>query len=424
MSFSNLPPDVLRRVLKSLSLGNMKSDAIMDLLACERTCRAMRSAARDESVWHCVSLILYADDEDDVLDTKFAPAVHGHRTTQLYRQARQNIRLTQRSAHYLITEVFDDQPVHTLSAPRWRAWCSKLFLHFSKDDGIVQAGATLQLTQRAAELLACYAEDKLLRLMEACLLCSAHRQPDAFHRFELTERDVEVTEQMQCTLYGETSTRSRGTLSWDHRAHPPTTDVLQLNLPMPLHAAADRRTFTCIKVADDAVGKKLMLRIARRAGITRMSFRCMETFFERFQLIVAKVLVPAGLVLFESSRPKTALEMYLARADEAEFTDEDDDDDDGEEEEDSEDDDTTSQPPSYEGEDESDPFDCISSANMDAPGALVADSDTIHDFLNFNNSCNGRFYGFERGWANRQDDSNPPPDEELVSDDDDGDDSD
>ena len=57
MSFGDLAPDLYLRVMKSLTVGGYdKQQAILDLLACKRTCRALRTAASDEAVWH-LSLI-------------------------------------------------------------------------------------------------------------------------------------------------------------------------------------------------------------------------------------------------------------------------------------------------------------------------------------------------------------------------------
>ena len=149
-----------------------------------------------------------------------------------------------------------------------------------------------------------------------------------------------------------------------------------------------------------------------------MNFDCFEPFFQRFQRFVAKVLVPAAILAFEISRPKTALEVL----EEAELADEeeeggdvddedeeaerpwwrralsrvglggrDDDDDDEEEAEEEEDDDDDDDDDESE-EDETDPFDVAYLPGAQAPGTLVVDKASIARFA-------GKFYGFSTTWA-------------------------
>ena len=83
MSFGDLAPDLYLRVMKSLTVADdddhyEKREAILDLLACKRTCRALRTAASDESVWHCVSLMATTDDLDLHAETPAGEAInHG-----------------------------------------------------------------------------------------------------------------------------------------------------------------------------------------------------------------------------------------------------------------------------------------------------------------------------------------------------------
>ena len=430
MSFGELALDLQLRIMKSLTLGNTRSDAIKDLLACERTCRALRTAARDESVWQCISLMSSSEDAtDELLETTYAAApdnpmgTDGHRMKQLLKQAWRQHRLQQKFVGNLVGEVFDPGVADALG-PNWQEWCNKVFHRLNTDERLVET--TLLLTQRAAQLVAYVAEDQLIRFMRACLECSAERQKDRLEapaQFELARRDVSTVEKVQYALVGDDSALvgddSGGIIR--RRGLPWIPGVIEGDVPPQW-----------LRVYDDGgVGKKLIVRLARRAGILRMNFDCFEPLFQRFQRFVAKVLVPAAILAFEISRPKTALEVLeeAELADDEEEGDDvddedeeaerpwwrralsrvglggrgggDDDDGDEEEEEDDDDDDDYEDDDDDGGddddddeseEDETDPFDVAYLPGAQAPGTLVVDKASIARFA-------GKFYGFSTTWA-------------------------
>ena len=225
----------------------------------------------------------------------------------------------------------------------------------------------------------------MIPFLNACVRCALNRYNGTGPQFELTVQDIDTTEMMRQELALENSASGlQAPTAYGTAVSNQGAELYNASLPAALDGINRRAVFEPLKMEDDVLYKKLILRISRRAGITRMSFDCFGLLFKRFQLIVAKVLVPAGVVLFESSRPKTALEALAEAQDAAEFSDEDDDE---EEEEDDDDSDSEDNP---ESDEEEDPFDVL-----DAPGSLVADKVFIREFMH------GQIYGFGRDWSSR-----------------------
>ena len=352
MSFSQLAPDVLLRVMKIVASAPIRvsrdispSDyckaiiaAVDDVLVCERTCRALRTAAKDDAVWQCFWLIHQTKDGEyrgytikealDLrtqtlsvhvaaapagwLDRVYTKVEDGHRMCTLHQRALHAITLEQihavpdesgfgcemaARAAIITLDVFDGPQQYDdgdLLTQQYRTWLKDAYLHFNAG---VLAGMPreMMLTSRAAELLASVIEHQMIEFMGCCLLSALHRlQPHrtgtGFDRdnplgaeFELTKKDIFVTWAIQ---------HSGLTFNW--------RDV-QSQCLLP-HAGAENP----LVIWDNDLCRKLILRLSHAAAIPRMSAECFQTFFDIYQAKIAPVLLRAGLVLASQYLPNAA----------------------------------------------------------------------------------------------------------------------